>query len=91
MFAYLNAIAHGHRDFFAIFLSYRPRFVRNEDVMDLDTSFERFDVCVIRDYTSQTSVEIYGKQTVWLTIPLLVLKLKTLSNRKEERKAHSVP
>ena len=30
--------AHGHSDIFAcIFLCYRPRFVRNEDVLDLDT------------------------------------------------------
>ena len=24
-----------------------PRFVRNEDVLDLDTSFEQLDVCVM--------------------------------------------
>ena len=28
------------------------------------------------DYTSQTSVEIYGKQMVWLAIPWLLLTLK---------------
>ena len=49
MLVYLNATAHRHTDFFATFLCCRPRFVRNEDVLDLDISFERFDVCVIRD------------------------------------------
>ena len=51
---YLNATAQIHSDFFAyIFLCYGPRFVRNEDVLDLDTSFERLDVHVICDCNSK--------------------------------------
>ena len=42
--------AQGYSAFFAyVFMCYIPRLVRNEDVLDLDRSFERFDVHVIRD------------------------------------------
>ena len=49
--------AQGYSDFFAyIFLCYRPRLVQNEDVLDLDTSFERLDVHVIRDCIIQSGL-----------------------------------
>ena len=49
--------AQGYSDFFAyIILCYRPRLVRNEDVWDLDTSFERLDVHVIGDCIFQSDI-----------------------------------
>ena len=47
---------HRHRDFFAIFLCYGRRFVRNDDVLDFGTSFERLDVRVIRNCYSILSI-----------------------------------